>query len=86
MRLIGVVSSKEGGGADSAHVEVVEGNDTFGGRAGKVRTRTFMRTMVSTLAISAGARVGAITAVVSWILAVALETVWVGRETFFSFA
>ena len=85
-RLIGVISSKKGGGADSAHMERVEGNDAFGGRASEVRRRTLMMTMVGAPAVSAGACVGTVTTVVSWVFAMAFEAVWVGRKTLLSFA
>ena len=65
---------------------MVEWDDAFGSGAGKMGRGTFMVTMVSTPTISAGACVGTVTAVVSWVLAVALQTVWIGRETFLSFA
>ena len=45
-RFIGVVSSKDGGGADSAHIEMVEWDDTFGSGAGEMGRGTFMVTMV----------------------------------------
>ena len=86
MRLIGVVSGKEGSGADSAHIEMVEWDDAFGSGAGEMRGGAFIVTMVNTPTIPARVRVGAVTAVVSRVLTVALETVWVGRETLLSFA
>ena len=86
MRLVGVVSSKDGGGADSAHIEMVKWDDTSGSGAGEMRRGAFMMTMVSAPTVPARARIGAVAAVVSWILAVALEAVWVGRKTFLSFA
>ena len=86
MRFVRIISSKKGGGADSAHVEMVEWDDAFGSGAGKVRRGAFMMTMVSAPTVPAGARVGTVAAVMSWILAVALEAIWVGREAFLSFA
>ena len=65
---------------------MVEGNDTFGGGASKVRRRTLMMTMVGAPAVSAGACIGTVTTVVSWVFTVALEAVWVRGETFLSFA
>jgi hypothetical protein len=47
--------------------------------------RALMMTMVSAPAISAGARVRAVAAVMSQVLAVAFETVWIRRKTFLSF-
>ena len=86
MRLIGVVSTKEGGGADSAHIEVVEWDDTFGGGAGEMRGGTFVVTMVSAPTVPAGACVRTITAVMSRVFAVALETIWIRRKMLLSFA
>ena len=65
---------------------MVKGDDAFGGGAGEVRRGTFMVTMVSAPTVPARACVGAVAAVVSWILTVALEAIWVGRKTFLSFA
>ena len=67
-------------------MEMVEGDDAFGGGAGKVGRRALMMTMVGAPAISAGACIGTVTTVVPWVFAVALETIWVGREAFLSFA
>ena len=86
MRLIRVISSKDGGGTNSAHIEVVEWNDAFGSGAGEVGSGALMVTMVSAPAISARACVRAIATVVPWVLAVALETIWVGRKVFLPFA
>ena len=52
-RLVGIVSSKEGGGADSFYIEVIEWDNAFGGGAGEVRGRAFVVTMVSAPAVSA---------------------------------
>ena len=65
---------------------MVEWDDAFGSGAGEMRRGAFMVMMVSAPTIPARAHVGAVTAVVSQVLAVTLETVWVGGETFFSFA
>ena len=65
---------------------MVEWDNAFGGRAGKVRGRALVMTMVSTPAISAGACVRTVAAVVPWVFTVALEAIWVGREAFLSFA
>ena len=65
---------------------MVEWDDAFGSGAGEMRRGAFMVTMVSAPTVPARARVGAVAAVVSWILAVALEAIWVGRKTFLSFA
>ena len=65
---------------------MVEGNNAFGGGAGEVRTGTLVMTMVGAPAVPTRACVGAVTAVVPWILAVALEAVWVWGEAFLSFA
>ena len=86
MRLIGVISSKNGGGTDSAHMEMVEGDDTFSDGAGEVRSRTLMMMMVSAPAISARACVGTVATVVSWVFTMASEAVWVWRKTLLSFA
>ena len=86
MRLIGVVSSKEGGGADSAYIEMVEGDDAFGGGAGEVRGGTFVVTMVSAPAVSARACVGTVATIMPWVLAVALKAIRVRRKTLFPFA
>ena len=86
MRLIRIISGKEGGGADSAHIEVVKRDDTFGGGAGEMRRGTFMVAMISAPTVPTRARVGAVAAVVSWVLAVALEAIRIGGETFLSFA
>ena len=56
-------------------MEMVEWNNTLGGRAGEMGGRALMVTMVGALAVSARAHVGAVTAVVSWVLAMALEAV-----------
>ena len=65
---------------------MVEWDNTFGGGAREVRGRALMMTMVGAPAVPAGARVGAVTAVVSWVFTMALEAIWVGRKTFLSFA
>ena len=65
---------------------MVKGDDAFGSGAGEMRRGTFMVAMVSAPTVPTRARVGTIAAVVSWILAMALEAVWVGREAFLSFA
>ena len=67
-------------------MEMVEGNDAFGGGAGEVGRRALMVAMVSALAISARARVRTVTTVMPWVLAVALKTIWVRRKTLFPFA
>ena len=85
-RLVGIVSSEEGGGADSPYIEMVKGDDTFGGGTGEVRGRAFVVTMVSAPAVSAGARVRTVATVVPWVLAVALKAVWVRRKALFPFA
>ena len=86
MRFIRVISSEDGGGANSAHIEVVEWDNAFGSGASKVGSRTFMVAMVSAPAISARVRVQAVAAVMSRVLTVAFEAIGIGRETFFSFA
>ena len=65
---------------------MVEGYDAFGGGAGEMRRGTLMMAMVSAPAVSARARVGTVTTVVSWVFAMALKAVWVRRETLLSFA
>ena len=65
---------------------MVQWDDALGGGAGKVGGRAFMMLVVSAPAVSARARVGAVTAVVPWVFAVAFEAVWVGREVLLSFA
>ena len=65
---------------------MVERDNTFGGRAGEVRSKTLMVTMVSAPAISARARIGAVAAVMSWVFTVAFETIWIGRKTLLSFS
>ena len=67
-------------------MEVVEGDDAFGGGASEVGRRTLMMTVVDAPAISAGAYVGTVATVMSWVFAVAFEAVWVGRKTLLSFA
>ena len=86
MRFIGVVSRKKGSGADSAHIEMVKGDDAFGGGASEVKRRTLMMTMVGAPAISARACVRTVATVMPWVLAVALEAIWVRGETLFPFA
>ena len=65
---------------------MVKGDDAFGGGASEVRGRTLMMTMVSAPAVPAGAGVGTVTTVVSWVFAMALEAIWVGRKMLLSFA
>ena len=65
---------------------MVKWDDTFGSGAGEMRRGAFMMTMVSAPAVPARTRVGTVAAVVSWILAVALEAIWVGGKAFLSFA
>ena len=67
-------------------MEMVEGDDTFGGGASEVRRRTLMMAMVGAPTISAGACVGTIATVMSWVFAMAFEAVWIGRKTLLSFA
>ena len=67
-------------------MEMVEGDDAFGGGASKVRGGALVVAMISAPAVPTGASVGAVTAIMSWVLAVALETVWVRREALLSFA
>ena len=86
MRLVGIVSSKNGGGTDSAHIEMIEGDDAFGGGASEVGRRTLVMMVVDAPAISARACVGTVATVMSWVFAVAFEAVWVGRKTLLSFA
>ena len=56
---------------------MVKGDDAFGSGAGKMRGGTFMVTMVSAPTVPTRACVGAVAAIVSWVLAVALEAIWV---------
>ena len=67
-------------------MEMVKGDNAFGGGASKVGRRTLMMTMVGAPAISAGACIGTVTTVVSGVFAMALEAIWVGGETFLPFA
>ena len=53
---------------------------------GEMRRRALMMMMIGAPAISAGACVGAITAVMPWVLAMTLKAIWVGRETLLPFA
>ena len=65
---------------------MVKGDDAFGGGASEVRRRTLMMAMVSAPTVSAGACVGTVAAVVSWVFAMAFEAVWIRRKTLLSFA
>ena len=65
---------------------MVKGDDAFGGGAGEVRGRAFVMTMVGAPAVPTRACVGTVTTVVSWVFAMALQAVWVRRETLLSFA
>ena len=65
---------------------MVKGDDAFGGGASEVRRRTFMMTMVGAPAISAGVCIRTVTTVVSWVFAMALKAIWIGRKMFLSFA
>ena len=65
---------------------MIEGDDAFGGGASEVRRRTFMMTMIGAPAVSAGVCIGTITTVMSWVFAMALEAVWIGRKMFLSFS
>ena len=67
-------------------MEMVEGNDAFGGGAGEVGRRALMVAMVSAPAISARARVRTVTTVMPWVLAVALKAVGIGRKALLPFA
>ena len=72
---IGIISSKDGGGADSAHIEMVQWDNALSSGAGKMRGRALMVAMVSAPAVSAGPCIWAITAVVPWDLTVAFEAI-----------
>ena len=65
---------------------MVQGNDAFGGGAGKVRGRAFVVTMVSAPAVSARACVRAVATVMPQVFAVALKAIWIRRKALFPFA
>ena len=65
---------------------MIEWDNALGSGTSEVGGRAFMMMVVSTPAISAGAHVWAIAAVVPWVLTMAFEAIWVRREAFLSFA
>ena len=65
---------------------MIKRDDALGGGAGEMRCRALVVSMISAPTVPAGVRVGAVAAIMSRVLAMALETVWIGRETFLSFA
>ena len=65
---------------------MVKGDNAFDGGTGEVRGRAFVVTMVGAPAVSAGACVRTVATVMPWVLAVALEAIWVRRKTLFPFA
>jgi hypothetical protein len=73
--LIGVSSFDQGCGTDSSDVFVGEGDDALSGAAGEVGCGAFSVEMVGRPAEAAGAVVGALTALMTWVFAMAREAV-----------
>ena len=73
--LVGVITSNQGGGTDSAHVPMGEGNNAHSGAAGKMRGRAFMVMMVGGSAVSTTPVIGAIAGLVSCVLAMTSEAI-----------
>ena len=78
--LVGVISSYEGSGTDSPYLSVGEGDDALGCATRKVGRGALMVPVVSGPAVSAAPVIGAVTGLVSRVLAVTSEAVNVGWE------
>ena len=72
---IGVITSNQGSGTDSAHVTMGKGDDACSGATSEVRGRAFMVAMVGGPAVSTAPVIGAVTGFMSRVLAMTSETV-----------
>ena len=75
MYVIGLLSSNQGSGTDSAQIAMGEGNDALGGAASKVRCRTLVVAMVGGPAVSTAPVIGAVAGLMPRVLTVTSETV-----------